>query len=95
MSKCHCLLGFLRYLGMLGLEPGLEFKVAMEEANKLGAKVVYGDRSDKETLSKLSKTLTFSQVLNMLSSSGPQVGPRQWCGKKHSSFSLLLTSLYS
>lgn len=62
---------------MLGLEPGLEFKVAMEEAEKLGAKVVFGDRSGEETMAKLSKTLTFSQILKMLSTSGSQVSHRE------------------
>jgi len=38
-----------------GLESGLEFKVAMEEAQRIDAKLVYGDRCGDETMRRLTK----------------------------------------
>lgn len=50
-------LGFYRVLKLLGMDPGLEFKVAMAEAQAQGAKLVYGDANVQETLKKLSASI--------------------------------------
>jgi pheromone shutdown protein TraB len=44
-------------LKLLGMDPGLEFKVAMAEAKAQGAKLVYGDANVQETLKKLSASI--------------------------------------
>lgn len=62
-----------RYLEALGLDSGLEFKVAMEEADKLGAKLVYGDISGQETMRRVSNTLTLPKIAQLLSASAPEV----------------------
>ena len=49
--------GFYRVLKTLGMDPGLEFKVAMEEAQKLRARIVYGDANVQETMQRISQSL--------------------------------------
>lgn len=44
MTRPPGCVGFYRFLRTLGLDPGAEFKVVMEEARRVGARVVYGDR---------------------------------------------------
>ncbi len=44
-------------LKTLGMDPGLEFKVAMEEAQKLRARIVYGDANVQETMRRISQSL--------------------------------------
>lgn len=44
-------------LKTLGMDPGLEFKVAMEEAQKLRARIVYGDANVEETMRRISQSL--------------------------------------
>ncbi|GMH42131.1 hypothetical protein BSKO_10050 [Bryopsis sp. KO-2023] len=58
--------GFYNYLRALGLTPGLEFKVAMEEAEKLGANVVYGDIDGSITMKKMSNSMSFAKFLTSL-----------------------------
>ncbi|GAB4814690.1 hypothetical protein N2152v2_001736 [Parachlorella kessleri] len=62
--------GFYRFLKSLGMDPGGEFKAAMEEADKLGARVVYGDRGMQETLQRLGSALSFQDVLRMVTGAG-------------------------
>lgn len=50
--------GFYRTLKSLGMDPGLEFKVAMEEAEKLRAHIVYGDADQDRTMQRISQSLT-------------------------------------
>lgn len=40
------------------MDPGLEFKVAMEEAELLRAKVVYGDADQDRTMRRISESLS-------------------------------------
>jgi len=42
--------GFYQFFRATGFDPGLEFKVAIQEAEKLGAHVVYGDVEVNTTL---------------------------------------------
>lgn len=44
-------------LKLLGMDPGLEFKVAMQEAEAQGARVVYGDADVQQTLKNLSASI--------------------------------------
>ena len=37
------------------MDPGLEFKVAMEEAERLRAALVYGDADQDHTIKRISK----------------------------------------
>lgn len=50
----------------MGLNPGLEFKVAMEKAESLNAELILGDQPIDITMSKLSEVLTFSEIFNMM-----------------------------
>lgn len=54
---CDTFPGFYRVLKTLGMDPGLEFKVAMEEAQKLRARIVYGDANVQETMRRISQSL--------------------------------------
>jgi pheromone shutdown protein TraB len=40
------------------MDPGLEFKVAMEEADKLRAHIVYGDADQQRTMQRISQSLS-------------------------------------
>eukprot|EP00887_Chlorella_sp_A99_P002758 scaffold6.g2758.t1 len=46
--------GFYRFLQSLGMDPGAEFKAAMVEAERCGARIVYGDRDMNVTLQRLA-----------------------------------------
>ncbi|EIE24045.1 hypothetical protein COCSUDRAFT_62569 [Coccomyxa subellipsoidea C-169] len=50
--------GFYRLLKSLGMDPGLEFKVAMEEAELLRARIVFGDADQDRTMRRISESLT-------------------------------------
>ena len=50
----------------LGVIPGEEFRCAVEEANKIGAEVVLGDRDVKVTLKRTMSNLTFFEKLKMM-----------------------------
>ncbi|CAK0751245.1 hypothetical protein CVIRNUC_002053 [Coccomyxa viridis] len=58
--------GFYRLLKSWGMDPGLEFKVAMEEAERLRAALVYGDADQDHTIKRISKAITVQDVLRML-----------------------------
>jgi pheromone shutdown protein TraB len=40
------------------MDPGLEFKVAMEEAELLRARIVFGDADQDRTMRRISESLT-------------------------------------
>ncbi len=44
------------------MDPGLEFKVAMEEAERLPAKLIYGDADQDHTMRRISENFSM-QVL--------------------------------
>lgn len=50
--------GFYRLLKSWGMDPGLEFKVAMEEAERLQATLVYGDADQDHTVRRISQSLS-------------------------------------
>jgi pheromone shutdown protein TraB len=50
--------GFYQLLKLIGLEPGGEFKVAMEEARAVGARIVYGDQDVELTVKRLSQSMS-------------------------------------
>lgn len=49
-----------------GVEPGKEFRVAMEEAQLLNAEILYIDRNVHETVKRLRDVITVWDVLRML-----------------------------
>ncbi|KAI7840858.1 hypothetical protein COHA_005450 [Chlorella ohadii] len=59
-----------KMLKMMGMEPGGEFKVALEEADACGARVVYGDRDVQATLQRLSQNMDMQQLLRMATGRG-------------------------
>ena len=65
---------------MSGLEPGLEFKVALEEANRLGARVVLGDRAQDLTVRRLADSVTIEDVVKytMAGAAGPNAVGSKW-----------------
>jgi len=64
--------GLYRFLRSLGLDPGGEFKVALDVAEEHGARIVYGDREVGETLKRLAASITAQDVFRLLSGAGPQ-----------------------
>ncbi|EGC37218.1 hypothetical protein DICPUDRAFT_150212 [Dictyostelium purpureum] len=48
---------FYKGIRMLGLTPGLEFLFAIKEANKLGANIVLGDTSGRDTIAKVTAAM--------------------------------------
>ncbi len=60
------LAGFYRLLKSWGMDPGLEFKVAMEEAERLRAALVYGDADQDHTIKRISKAITVQVRLDQL-----------------------------
>ena len=50
--------GFYRLLKTWGMDPGLEFKVAMEEAELLRARIVFGDADQDRTMRRISESLS-------------------------------------
>ena len=40
------------------MDPGLEFKVAMEEAERLPAKLVYGDADQEHTMRRIAQSFS-------------------------------------
>lgn len=58
--------GMYAVLKHTGLEPGLEFKVALQQANALRAKVVLGDRDVHQTLQRLSKQFSLPDLMRMM-----------------------------
>ena len=48
------------------MDPGLEFKVAMEEAERLRAALVYGDADQDHTIQRISKAISVQVCLNQV-----------------------------
>jgi TraB/PrgY/gumN family len=49
----------------MGIIPGLEFKMAMEEAKALDARVVYGDREMKDTLERVWQGVDIKDLMSL------------------------------
>jgi pheromone shutdown protein TraB len=64
--------GFYRFLRSLGMDPGAEFKAAIDAASAHGARVVYGDRDVQDTLQRLAGAVRLQDVLRMMSAEGPR-----------------------
>jgi len=65
-----------RFYSSFGLKMGEEFQVAMQEADAIGARLIFGDRPQEETIHGILKGLDFARVLRMLSGQGAQVDPQ-------------------
>lgn len=65
--------GFYKMLKTMGMDPGLEFKVALEEAEKLRARIVYGDQDQAITLKNMASALSFTDVLKIMTGRGIQM----------------------
>lgn len=63
--------GFYRFLRSLGLNPGGEFRAAIEGAERHGARLVYGDRDVNETMKRLASSIDFEDVLRLVSTQSP------------------------
>lgn len=63
--------GFYAAWRHAGLEPGAEFRVAIEEAKKLGATLVNGDRDATETIRRLAATIRFVDLVTLASPPPP------------------------
>ena len=48
------------------MDPGLEFKVGLEEADRVGARLVLGDRAQRATVRALSEALDLADVFRLL-----------------------------
>ncbi|DBA73860.1 hypothetical protein WJX79_009281 [Trebouxia sp. C0005] len=65
--------GFYKAMKSMGMDPGLEFKVALEEAEKLNARIVYGDQEQGITVQNLASALSFKDVLKLMTGQGMQL----------------------
>ena len=63
------------FFKLTGLEPGGEFIVAIEEADRLGADIVCGDRNVRDTLRRVREKLTFTDVINIATGHEKPGGP--------------------
>ncbi|KAJ8909081.1 hypothetical protein NDN08_005778 [Rhodosorus marinus] len=74
------LVGISNLQKLSGFEPGLEFVCAADEAKRLGAKLVLGDRPANDTIQRLSKALNplqvFTSPLQTLKLLLPDLPPR-------------------
>lgn len=68
MNFLYCKKSLKGIFQAMGLDPGLEFKVAMEEGKRIGAQVVYGDQPIHETMSKLSSAMNAMDLIKMFAS---------------------------
>ena len=71
---------FYGFFKLSGLEPGAEFKEAVREADACGAKVVCADRDVRETLSRLRESVTFQDVMSIVSGYVRPGGPEPPAG---------------
>lgn len=65
---------FYRFFRSAGMDPGKEMVVAMQEADRIGAELIYGDQDVRFTLSKLQQALSVSDILKILQ---PQPVPEE------------------
>lgn len=56
-----------------GVEPGKEFRVAMEEAQRLNAEIDYVDRNVHETVKRLREVITVWDILKLLRNPHPHL----------------------
>ena len=61
---------------MSGMDPGKEFKVGIEESDRIGATLVLGDRSQELTIKALRDALSLPDILRMITGGGSM----QWDG---------------
>lgn len=61
-----------------GLDPGLEFKVGMEEAERSGARLVLGDRDQDATVRALREALDLGDILRLISGSNRGGDGHEW-----------------
>ena len=47
------------------MDPGLEFKVAMEEAERLPAKLIYGDADQDHTMRRISENFSMQVLIKL------------------------------
>ncbi|DBB04459.1 TPA: hypothetical protein ACH3X1_012561 [Trebouxia sp. C0004] len=59
----------------MGMDPGLEFKVALQEAEKLNARIVYGDQQQETTIQNVASALSFKDVLKLVTGQGMNLDP--------------------
>jgi len=65
---------YKRIFRLFGMDMGKEFRTAMSEADRIGAKVVYGDRSQEETIAGILQNLNLANVSRLLTQKAdPQV----------------------
>ena len=55
---------------MSGMDPGKEFKVGIEESDRIGATLVLGDRSQELTIKALRDALSLPDILRMITGGG-------------------------
>ena len=55
---------------MSGMDPGKEFKVGIEESDRIGARLVLGDRSQELTIRALRDAITLPDILRMITGGG-------------------------
>ena len=61
---------------MSGMDPGKEFKVGIEESDRIGATLILGDRSQELTIKALRDALSLPDILRMVTGGGSM----QWDG---------------
>lgn len=57
--------GLFALLRNMGLASGLEFKVALQEADRLGIPTVYGDIDPAELMGRLARSFSFMDLMSM------------------------------
>lgn len=60
--------GMYGVLRSFGLEPGAEFRAGIEEADRIGARIVCGDQDQRLTAQRISENLKLSDIMGMMSS---------------------------
>lgn len=58
--------GFYRLLKSWGMDPGLEFKVAMEEAERLQARLIYGDADQEHTMRRIAQSFSMQVLIKLI-----------------------------
>jgi hypothetical protein len=63
--------GLYRFMRSLGLDPGAEFKAAMEAAERHGARIIYGDRDVQQTMARLAESVRLEDIIKLFGGKGP------------------------